>query len=176
MCVGCIDKFIYIWNKKFRTNKYSRLWFHQVCELTTAFCSLLSLKYSVWSHLSWCRMSRCSVGHSLSTGGPSEATGPSWALSAGRCAASSRAALPWKHRSSQEMWEWRLHIKVSLNLQSPSYLCLTYAQRKVLLCQWILLTWSHSLRESANWETERGQPVPIFVFGFVLFFGFNFTI
>lgn len=63
-------------------------------------------------------MSLCSVGHSVCTGGPSEATGSSWALSAGGCPTSSRAALPWKHGSAQEMWKWRIHIKVSLNLQT----------------------------------------------------------
>lgn len=72
-----------------------------------------------WSYI-W---SYISVGHRICAGGPSEAAGPSRALGAGGRPASSRAALPREHRSSQEMWKRRIHIKVSLVHQPQMYLC-----------------------------------------------------
>lgn len=57
------------------------------------------------------------AGHCVCVGGPPEATGPSRALGPGGCSPSARAALPWEHWRSQEVWKWRVHIKVGLNLQ-----------------------------------------------------------
>lgn len=54
-----------------------------------------------------------SAGHCVGTRRPSKATSPSWALSSGRCTTPSRASLSWKHRCTQEMWKWRIYIKVS---------------------------------------------------------------
>lgn len=61
----------------------------------------------------------CSIGYRVCPRGPFETSGPGWALGAGGCPASSGAALPWKHGRSQEMWKWRIHIKVSLKLSEP---------------------------------------------------------